>query len=135
MASCSLKDMKCEACSGDVAPLGDAEIHAHMQALPLWRLQAGGKAISRTFTARNFKAAMDFLNKVGDIAEEEKHHPDLHITGYRDVRLDLSTHSVSALTINDMIMAAKIDAVPVDYSPKWLRENPAAQSTSVAVSK
>ena len=67
--------------------------------------------------------------RVGDVAEAEGHHPDLHLTDYRSVRVDVWSHSVGGLTLNDFILAAKIDAVPVDYSPKWLREHPEVQSS------
>ena len=56
---------------------------------------------TRKFTAKNFAAAMLFLNKVGDLAEAETHHPDFHLTNYRDVRLVLSTHAVGGCVKND----------------------------------
>ena len=68
-------------------------------------------------------AAIEFFQRVAEVAEAEGHHPDLALTNYRDVCITLSTHAVGGLTRPDIIMAAKLDAVPVDYSPKWLREN------------
>ena len=62
---------------------------------------------------QNFVAAMEFLNLVGDLAEREGHHPDLHLTGYRNVTIELTTHAIAGLSENDFILAAKIDELPV----------------------
>jgi 4a-hydroxytetrahydrobiopterin dehydratase len=59
-------------------------------------------------------AGMHFFNKVAEIAEEDGHHPDLHIEGYRNVSIELWTHAIGGLSENDFILAAKIDEVPVD---------------------
>lgn len=75
--------------------------------------------------AKNFVSAIDFFNAVKEVAEAENHHPDLHLTNYREVQVVLSTHAIKALSILDMVMAAKIDGLPVQYSPKWERENKA----------
>jgi len=85
--------------------------------------------LSRTFTARNFQAAMNALNAMGVIAERENHHFDFHLTNYRNVRIDIYTHSVQGLTENDFILAHLLDTVPVDYSPKWLKEHPVVDQT------
>ncbi|HOS43747.1 MAG TPA: 4a-hydroxytetrahydrobiopterin dehydratase, partial [Armatimonadota bacterium] len=65
-------------------------------------------AIARTVTFADFRAAMAFVNRVADLAEEQGHHPDLHIS-YRTVRIELSTHTIGGLSKNDFILAAKID--------------------------
>ena len=65
---------------------------------------------------------MSFFNAASEIAEAEGHHPDLHLQGYRNVRVVLSTHAVGGLTLPDLVLAAKLDAIPVEYSPKWIRE-------------
>ncbi|MEM1070565.1 MAG: 4a-hydroxytetrahydrobiopterin dehydratase, partial [Planctomycetota bacterium] len=56
-----------------------------------------------------FVEAMKILHQVADVAEAEQHHPDLHLTGYRKVRIDLTTHAIGGLSENDFIVAAKID--------------------------
>ena len=58
---------------------------------------------------------------------EEGHHPDLHLTNYRDVELVISTHAIGGLSLFDFILAAKMDQVEVTYSPKWVRENSVAE--------
>lgn len=65
---------------------------------------------------------MRFFQSVADIAEAEGHHPDLHLTGYRNVEISLSTHSINGVSLFDFIVASKIDAVEVEYSPKWLKQ-------------
>lgn len=67
---------------------------------------------------------MACLQAYGEAADALGHHPDLHITSYRTVTVELTTHARGGITINDFIVAAKLDAIPVTYSPKWLRENP-----------
>ena len=74
---------------------------------------------------------MDWFNRVAVLAEAETHHPDLHLTSYRDVRVVLSTHAVGGLTRPDAILAAKLDHVLVDYSPKWLAQHPEAEHTAM----
>jgi len=73
---------------------------------------------------------MSFFNMAGEIAESEGHHPDLHLTGYRNVRVVLSTHAVGGLTLPDLVIAAKLDALPIKYSPKWLRERDASAASA-----
>jgi 4a-hydroxytetrahydrobiopterin dehydratase len=100
--------------------------------LPLW--EPDGIPITkicRKFTAKNFQSALDAMNDVGKIAEREGHHPDLHLTSYREVEITLYTHSVSGLTQNDLSLAKMIDdEVKVLYSPKWLKQNAVAKPTA-----
>ena len=84
------------------------------QQLPTWTVAADGKRIRREWRVKNFVAGLDFFRRVGDLAEAEGHHPDLHLVGYRDVTIELWTHAVNGLTENDFILAAKIDELPVD---------------------
>lgn len=75
-----------------------------------WSLASGVKKISKQFKFKNFKDAMEFANKITDIAESEGHHPDLSI-GWGKVSVELSTHVVDGLSENDFILAAKIDKI------------------------
>jgi 4a-hydroxytetrahydrobiopterin dehydratase len=59
-------------------------------------------------------AGMRFFNLVAELAEREEHHPDLHLEGYRRVRIEIGTHAIDGLSENDFILAAKIDAVPLE---------------------
>ncbi|MFD3002822.1 4a-hydroxytetrahydrobiopterin dehydratase [Pontibacter toksunensis] len=68
------------------------------------------KMLRREFTFPDFRAAMEFANKVGDIAEEEGHHPELHIS-YGKVVVELWTHDIGGVSEDDFIVAAKIDKI------------------------
>ena len=74
-----------------------------------WRREGG--AIVRNVKLDDFKAAMAYVNKVADTAEEVNHHPDILVHGWNQVRLTLSTHSEGGLTQNDLDMAKRIDAL------------------------
>jgi 4a-hydroxytetrahydrobiopterin dehydratase len=108
-----------------------------MKDMKLWMIKFSSDAegrvekISRNFTCKNFQSALDAINHIGAIAEREGHHPDLHITSYRNVEIELYTHSVGGLTINDIALAKMIDKeVKINYSPKYLRENNIAKETA-----
>lgn len=75
--------------------------------VPQW--QPVDKKIERKIRFKNFISAMAFVNKIAQLAEEEQHHPDIFIH-YNHVTLSLWTHTVDGVTVNDFIMAAKIDA-------------------------
>jgi len=135
----------CVPCSG-MDPshlLPKADIEAKLAArLPLWRLVADcsdpdrvapAYRVSRRFACRNFQCAMDCLNAVGAVAERESHHPDLHLTSYREVEIAIWTHKLGGVTEADLALAELIDAeVKIGYSPKWLKEHPAAAKTAAA---
>ena len=95
-------------------PLSAEQVRAYLAAVPAWDLSEDGKRIRREYRVKNFVTALDFFNRVGRIAEEEGHHPDLHLTGYRHVVVELWTHALGGLSENDFILAAKIDQLPVE---------------------
>ncbi len=81
-----------------------------MLEVPGWELANDGKAIKRRFTFKNFAQALDFVNKAGEIAESEGHHPDISFGwGYADIML--WTHAIGGLHENDFIVASKINAL------------------------
>eukprot|EP00640_Fibrocapsa_japonica_P004444 CAMPEP_0113952430 /NCGR_PEP_ID=MMETSP1339-20121228/90416_1 /TAXON_ID=94617 /ORGANISM="Fibrocapsa japonica" /LENGTH=138 /DNA_ID=CAMNT_0000961043 /DNA_START=149 /DNA_END=565 /DNA_ORIENTATION=+ /assembly_acc=CAM_ASM_000762 len=96
-------------------------------AYPNWTISynENSKAFSlkREFVAKNFQAALDFVVTAGAIAEAEGHHPDLHITRWRNVEVEIYMHEGGGLTENDFILAGILDNIPVVYSPKWLRDS------------
>jgi 4a-hydroxytetrahydrobiopterin dehydratase len=107
-----LADRHCRACEGGVPKLAAEELSHYLSAVPGWALTSDSQRIARTWKMRDFAAALDFFNEVAKVAEEEDHHPDLHLTGYRNVTIEISTHAVGGLTENDFILAAKIDQLP-----------------------
>jgi 4a-hydroxytetrahydrobiopterin dehydratase len=101
----------CVACEGGIPALSPVEVRDHLAAVPDWKLTEDGKRIARKWKVSNFVAGLAFFEKVGRLAEEEGHHPDLHLVGYRNVTIEIWTHAVGGLTENDFILAAKIDAI------------------------
>jgi 4a-hydroxytetrahydrobiopterin dehydratase len=113
VTAAELMQRHCRACEGGVPAMNAEEVRKHLQALPQWRL-GDGRSICRDWRVKDFATALDFFARVGQVAEAEDHHPDLHLTGYRNVSIELSTHAVGGLTENDFILAAKIDRLPVE---------------------
>jgi 4a-hydroxytetrahydrobiopterin dehydratase len=109
-----LRQKRCKPCEGGVTPLAADQIRDMMSAIPQWQLAGTGKSLQREWRVKDFDAAVRFFNAIGRVAEEQDHHPDLHLTGYRNVRIDLSTHAIGGLSENDFILAACIDQVPVE---------------------
>lgn len=80
-----------------------------LQQVSGWTMEGGSK-ITKTFTFKNFKQAMSFVNKVADLAEREGHHPDIEIS-WNKVTLTLWTHAIGGLSQNDFIVAAKVNVL------------------------
>lgn len=112
MAHCTIEQLtrgKCTPCEGEIKPILPAEAEKQLAVLDSWKLSEDGKSISRSWNCKNFVKSLAFCNAVGEIAEVEQHHPDLHLTGYRHVQVILTTHAIGGLSLNDFILAAKID--------------------------
>lgn len=108
-----LAGKRCKPCEGGVVPLTLEEAREQLAQLEGWELSDGAR-IEKRWTVKNFLAGMAFLNRVAEVAESEGHHPDVHLTGYRKVRIELTTHAIGGLSENDFILAAKIDRLPVE---------------------
>jgi 4a-hydroxytetrahydrobiopterin dehydratase len=108
-----LKARKCQPCEGGVPAVAIEEAQRLLQDLPGWQLRDDGTRIRREWVVKDFPAATEFLNRVAELAEQEGHHPDLHLTGYRNVTVELSTHAIDGLSENDFILAAKINELPI----------------------
>jgi 4a-hydroxytetrahydrobiopterin dehydratase len=109
-----LVQKKCRPCEGGVEPVSPDEARRQLEKLPGWKLSADGKAIRKEWVVKDFMTAIDFFKDVANVAEADDHHPDLHLSGYRNVAIELSTHAIKGLSENDFILAAKIDEVPVE---------------------
>ena len=107
----SLAQQHCEPCDAKTPRIGRAEAERLALSLPGWRLEGGATRLVREWTLKDFRAALALANGIGRIAEGEGHHPDLHLTGYKRLRVELSTHAIEGLSRNDFILAAKIDQV------------------------
>ena len=102
-----LASKTCVPCTGDTPTLEDQRIEELRGEVPEWKV-VENHHLSRTFRFNNFREALDFVNRVGEVAEEEGHHPDIGL-GWGRVELTVLTHAVGGLTENDFILAAKID--------------------------
>ncbi len=112
----SLAAKKCMPCEVGQPPMTADQISKIKDQIdPEWKVEGAGVGakIKREFKFKNFKEALAFVNKVGEIAEQEGHHPDLTIYNYKFVRVQLTTHFIKGLSENDFILAAKIDQLPV----------------------
>jgi 4a-hydroxytetrahydrobiopterin dehydratase len=109
----ALKDRTCKPCEGEVDPLSRGQAEQLLQDLDGWELTGGDKSIRRRWKVEDFSAGIEFLRRVAEIAEAEDHHPDVHLTGYRNVTIELTTHAIDGLSENDFILAAKIDQLEV----------------------
>ena len=90
-------------------PLDEAAVARLLPSVPAW-IAPEGKRIEREFRFKDFKSALAFANRVGEIAEAEDHHPDL-LVAWGKVGVVLWTHTAGGLTENDFALAAKIDAI------------------------
>jgi len=106
-----LTKKKCVPCEGIGRALTSEEIRLRLDEIPGWILTSEDKNIELSLTLKNFVACVDLINKIKGIAEDEMHHPDLHLTGYRNLRVVLYTHALGGVTENDLIVAAKINEI------------------------
>jgi 4a-hydroxytetrahydrobiopterin dehydratase len=112
-AAAQLTAKKCKPCEGGVEPCPLPAAEQQLKQLAGWYLTHDGQRIRKDWSVKNFMAAIDFFNRVAQVAEEDGHHPDLHVAGYRNVWIELWTHAIGGLSENDFILAAKIDQLPV----------------------
>jgi len=115
-SSTELTEGKCLPCEGGVEACSITHSQQQLQVLPGWDLSDDGKQISKRWKLKNFVQAMRVIEVAGQIAEQEQHHPDLHLTGYRHVCIELTTHAIGGLSENDFILAAKIDAAVKEFA-------------------
>lgn len=104
----SLSAKTCTPCQGGVEPMSQEQAEQMMKDVPHWKLADSAKRITRCFNFDNYAQALEFVNKVGRLAEEEGHHPDITF-GWGYVTVELFTHKIGGLHENDFIMAAKFN--------------------------
>lgn len=103
-----LSEKRCIPCEGGTPPLGEAEANALLKEISSWSFREGH--LWRSFRFKKFTDAIEFVNSVARLAEEEGHHPNITIR-YNKVELELWTHAVKGLSENDFILASKIDSL------------------------
>jgi len=104
----NLKSLKCDSCNSNTPKLSLKDINTHLKSLNKWALNEDQNMIFKKYTFKNFSKSLSFVNEVSKVAEEEKHHPDISL-GYGYCLIMIHTHAISSLSINDFILAAKID--------------------------
>lgn len=105
-----LQTQHCEACRPDAPQVTEEQVAEYKPQIPDWDMveEDGIPRLRRCFEFKNFREALDFTNKVGELAEEEGHHPEL-ITEWGKVRVTWWSHKIKGLHVNDFVMAAKTD--------------------------
>ena len=93
-----------------MAALTDRDIQQRMKDAPAWQ-RDGEQSIERQWAFPDFAAAIAFVNRVAELAEQADHHPDIRVHGWNKVTLTLSTHSAGGLTDADFALAALLDAL------------------------
>ncbi len=101
---------KCVPCEGGVDPIDRDSARVYLPDVPGWNLTEDAKKIVKEYKFQDFIGAINFVERVADVAEMEDHHPDIHVY-YSKVVLELWTHAIGGLSENDFIVAAKVDAI------------------------
>ena len=104
---------KCVPCEGGITPFDISEIHKYQQKVDGWDIIKNNENVyllEKNFKFKNFKESQNFVNQVGEISEEESHHPDITF-GWGYVKINVTTHAIEGLSENDFILAAKIDQI------------------------
>ncbi len=105
----NLASKSCVPCHGGVPRITGAEIEPFMSELPRWEVVAGHH-LKREYKFTNFRDALRFVNRVGEVAEREGHHPDISFGwGYAEIKI--WTHAIDGLSESDFILAAKLDTL------------------------
>jgi 4a-hydroxytetrahydrobiopterin dehydratase len=105
----NLAEKHCVPCRGGTPPLSGAELLPYAQQLPDWKI-IEEHHVAKSFRFPDFKAGLDFVNRVGAVAEAEGHHPDLCLA-WGKVDVQIYTHKIRGLTESDFVMAAKVDQI------------------------
>ena len=100
----------CKPCESGEGALSEAALAEHLKQVQGWELLQEMK-ITKSFKFPNFRKALEFTDRVGELAESEGHHPDIFLS-WGKVKIELSTHAVKGLSENDFILAARIDLLP-----------------------
>ena len=102
-----LADKQCIPCRGGIPPLTTDEIRPLARQLPDWEV-VDGHHLDRSYKFKDFREALEFTNRVGELAEEQGHHPDIYLA-WGKVGIQLWTHKIDGLSESDFVMAAKVE--------------------------
>ena len=108
-----LSKKKCVACDGNIPPFDTSEIHKYLKKVDGWDVKSDENKsfhLIKNFKFKNFEESQSFVNKVGNLAEVENHHPDISY-GWGYCKIKIFTHAIKGLAESDFILAAKIDKI------------------------
>ena len=108
-----LHKKSCVPCKGGVPPFDISEIHKYLKKINGWSVKKNMEEnffLEKSFKFKNFLESQNFVNKVGDIAEKEGHHPDIWF-GWGYAKIKIFTHAIKGLHESDFILAAKVDEI------------------------
>ena len=109
----NLHNKKCIACDGNTLPFDTSEIHKYLKKVDDWDVKSSEKKnyyLEKEYKFKNFIESQNFINGVGNISEQEKHHPDIKF-GWGYAVIKIFTHAIKGLAESDFILAAKIDKI------------------------
>jgi len=115
MAS-QLADEACEACTSEDEPLTEAEYAAYLDEVSDAWTVVEDHHLDGTYAFEDFRDALEFTYEIGELAEEEWHHPDIHLQ-WGEVRVEMWTHKIDGLHKTDFVMAARMDRIYDAYAP------------------
>jgi 4a-hydroxytetrahydrobiopterin dehydratase len=105
-----LADLRCVPCRADTPPLEGRALESLLDRLGGGWRAVDGHHLEKDFRFPDFRSALEFTGRVGDVADEQDHHPDVHLSWGR-ARVCIWTHRIDGLTESDFVLAAKIDRV------------------------
>ncbi len=108
-----LSKKKCVACEGNIPPFDTKEIHKYLKKVDGWNVKSdedNSFYLIKDFKFNNFMESQNFVNKIGKVAEDESHHPDISF-GWGYCKVKIFTHAIKGLAESDFILAAKIDNI------------------------
>ncbi len=111
-----LSNKKCIPCEGNIPPFDKSEIHKYLKKVDGWDVKKDNNEsyyLFKDYKFKNFKESQNFIEKVGDLAEQENHHPDLSF-GWGYCKIKIFTHAIQGLAESDFILASKIDKISND---------------------
>ena len=109
----NLANKKCVPCEGNIPPFNSDEIHKYLKKVDGWDVKKNDTEnfyLIKEFKFKNFIESQNFVNKVGEIAENEGHHPDISY-GWGYAKIKIYTHAIQGLAESDFILAAKVDKI------------------------
>jgi 4a-hydroxytetrahydrobiopterin dehydratase len=108
-----LLQKKCVPCDNGTQACSTTHLEEQLKQLPGWYATKNNQRIRKDWKVKNFLAGLEFFQAVAVVAEADAHHPDLHLEDYKNLSIEVWTHTIGGLSENDFVLAAKIDQLPI----------------------